>query len=276
MTPAKRQPSLRRGFMMDTVNGSIRVRAWPRERGRSGTPAQIANREKFAEVQRASRFIDPTTYANIVNATQGTPLLPRDIITMMFYNRVCSFKLPDGRELMPTPVPNTVSEALDALGNVEGSTLERTAQGWRAIPPGPDPSALTVARYRCAAQRPIPNYNGFGTILGTIVTHDPLAWIDPATYLIRPSEPGWYLLNADVYSAAAIFWGLATSNAQGLFSRMSGAVSAAQTGMAGSALVPFQGDGDHIAANCATFVAGNLDVADVTNSVTVIGPLAPL
>lgn len=74
---------------------------------------------------------------DIWNATQGTPLLPRDIVTTLLYNRVAYFELPNGEKLYPMMIASKVSEALDALSQTPGDILIRTPAGWAAIPYDP-------------------------------------------------------------------------------------------------------------------------------------------
>lgn len=122
--------------MIDIVGGKIRVRKWPRKRRRAKTTAEQQGRDKFAAAQRAAKYIAPGIMKMFTEKTQGTPLLPRDLSTMMLYNRMYAFQLPDGRKVYPMPAYNDVSEALDVISNLEGMTLKRGANGWEAAPYG--------------------------------------------------------------------------------------------------------------------------------------------
>ena len=129
---------------MDTLNGKIRVRAWPRRRGKPKSTAQAETQSTFAEYQRAWRYIAPQFAKQLTEAVSGTPLYPRDILTSMLANRFCQFQMPDGRILYPVTTRNQVSEALDAISQTEGFILVRGEQFWEARPyvPGLEDGAL--------------------------------------------------------------------------------------------------------------------------------------
>ena len=96
-------------------------------------------------MQMASKYVAPKLYADVITATTGTPLLPRDILTMQFSNRLLAFDLPDGRTLWPVTARNDVSQALDTITQTIGYTLVRRASGWVGEPyggggPTPGPS----------------------------------------------------------------------------------------------------------------------------------------
>lgn len=122
--------------MIDLVNGKIRIRKWPRPRRRAKSTAQQLSRDKFAAAQRAAKYIAPQIMRLFTEATAGTPLLPRDLSTMMLYNRMYAFHMPDGRKVFPMPAYLEVSDALDVISNMDGMTLVRGANGWEALPYG--------------------------------------------------------------------------------------------------------------------------------------------
>lgn len=137
-TPPARQKSLRGSLMVDTVHGKTRFRAWPRSRKKGGTLEQVANQNKFMNAQRATKYFAPEMYEFFMAQVENSPLLPRDVMTMMLYNRLYAFDLPDGRTLWPMPAYQDVSQSLDVITNQEGQTMVRGANGWQpAIPPGP-------------------------------------------------------------------------------------------------------------------------------------------
>lgn len=260
---------------MDTVNGQIRVRGWPRPRGASASPAQAANRAKFADAQRTSRFIAPQTYTAIVEATRDTPLLPRDIITMMLYNRVYIFDLPDGRQLVPKPAKNDVEQALDVLTQEPGMTIVKTETGWDAAPYGQGAqNGAAVAEYRTLQNRGSYDLE-WQTIPGSAVMHDRGGWIDPATWTFNPLLPGWYLTSALVWCSNNALGGIATINGRGDLWSMTPPIYAPTTIVSGQALVlhdPAWGPFRVCTYNqAATVIVGH----DFRNMVQVMGPLAP-
>lgn len=132
-TPAGRRPTLRRGIMVDLVNGKIRVRKWPRPKGRRRTKAQRKLENDFALAQRASKYIAPQIAASAITETGSSPLLPRDLTTMWFYNRMYAFQTEDGKVIFPMPARNDVSASLDTLSQTSGDMLIRRDQFWEPI-----------------------------------------------------------------------------------------------------------------------------------------------
>lgn len=128
--------------MQDTVNGSARTRVWPRKRGRGGTKAQKDNRDKFMNAQRATKYFAPGMYQHFMKQVEDSPLLPRDAMTMMLYNRLYAFILPSGKVLWPMPAYQDVSQSLDVISNEPGMTMFRGPDGWQAVM-APGPSAAT-------------------------------------------------------------------------------------------------------------------------------------
>lgn len=155
-TPSGRQPTFRGAFQLDTFRGEIRARRWPRKRGKPKTLAEKARQDWFRAVQKAADYWPSQTLRAIHDATAGTPLLPRDIVTHIASGRAAYFELPDGRKIYPMLIKTQVSEALDSLGQTEGMLIIRGAQYWEAhpisaLPIGPpsfiqtDPKASLVA-----------------------------------------------------------------------------------------------------------------------------------
>lgn len=128
--PPKRRPALRGVIQMDTANGKLRARAWPRKRNKPKTKEQAALENNFRLAQICTKYFEPRLYADAINAVAGTPLLPRDIMTMQLFNRLVMFKLDDGRELWPMTARFDVSRALDILASNQGSMLIRGDDFW--------------------------------------------------------------------------------------------------------------------------------------------------
>lgn len=133
-----RRPSLRKLVMQDVSRGSERTRAWPRGRGKITDETTLHNMDMFRQAQWATKYWDPRLQYDAAQAVAGTPLLPRDLMTMMMFNRLASLKLDDGRELFPLVARKDVSESLDLLTNVPGSMIYRGPDLWQPVLPGPD------------------------------------------------------------------------------------------------------------------------------------------
>lgn len=261
---------------MDMVNGSIRVRAWPRKRGQQATPKQKANQEKFAQVQRASRYIAPQTYSQIVNATQGTPLLPRDIVTMIMFNRVAAFTLPDGRTLYPMPVRKDVSEALDSISQTEGDTLVRGPEGWIALPYGGGGGAAmraakTYLPNEASTSGAAPWYPNFSA-----VAFDPEGWTIPNPGYFTPNQPGLYMIVIHGMSGYEAFYGAAwQKNDEG--HRWAGGVDwDGMAGVMGVDLVAMNGTTDKIRMGYHMRNYDPINAGEYNSSAMIIGPIAPI
>lgn len=116
--------------MMDVSQGKQRARAWPRPRPGKGSEAQQENQAKFRAAQIATKYFDTRLYLDAVNAVAGTPLLPRDIMTMQLFNRLAMFYTDAGEEFWPMPAVLDVSSALDVLARQPGQMLARGDTLW--------------------------------------------------------------------------------------------------------------------------------------------------
>lgn len=123
--------------MVDTVNGKIRVRSWPRKRPGRGTLAQQETRAQFAAYQWAAKYISPQQMVDVMNGRAGTPILPRDALTAMWSGRLIAFITSYGKVLWPMPARIDTSEALDTISQTEGQQLVRGPTGWEAFTPVP-------------------------------------------------------------------------------------------------------------------------------------------
>lgn len=126
---------------MDVSGGVFRVRRWPSPRPTRPTKAQAEAREKFRLVQRYVQYQAPDMQIQVRQAVQGTPLLPRDLLTSMMYNRLLYIVGTDGRKMYPMPARIDVSNSLDVLSQLPGSVLFRGTEFWEALGPG-DPGQI--------------------------------------------------------------------------------------------------------------------------------------
>jgi len=131
--PPRRLESLRGVVMVDMVNGKIRIRKWPRPRGKPKDPTVQANNELFAQGNKAWKYLSAVQQDTFRNAVEGSPLLPRDLQTAMTFDRLFLFEIEDGRVLYPVKLKREVSEALDTITQTVGQILQRTENGWEGI-----------------------------------------------------------------------------------------------------------------------------------------------
>lgn len=190
-------------MMQDTYRGSPRARKWPRARKTTMTANQQENMEKFAEVQRAANYITPDTMAYWNKATANSPLLPRDGLTMMLYNRWAAINIQGLGWRWPMPAVTEVSETLDVLGEAIGSTLLRTPEGWRA---GTDPNSGAGAwnAHLATIVTPSPTY-----VAGQLpaqfnsAIYNPRGWWNPALHGFTPDRTGLYMCFGAVSSTGS-------------------------------------------------------------------------
>lgn len=138
-----RRPSFRGRVMYDVSRGVLRARSWPKKRGKAKSQHTIEQNEWFRQAQWATKFWPPALVDQITQAVKGTPLLPRDIMTMQMGNRMFMISTADGRKIYPVIAMTEVSESLDVISQVPGSMLIRGPQFWYGLLPGPAGYVLT-------------------------------------------------------------------------------------------------------------------------------------
>lgn len=181
-------------MQQDVSNGAERVRAWPRSRGKAKTKAVAENQEKFRQTQKAMPYVAPNFYQWMVDQTQGSPLLPRDVFTMIMNARLYAFILPDGRTLWPMAGRVDVSESLDVLGQAqEGDTLRRGPDFWELTSGGGSGSGFNF-HYMKLVNADVSFSSGYRAIPVDTAVADPAGWCDTANNGFRPDQAGWYIV----------------------------------------------------------------------------------
>lgn len=120
--------------MQDISQGQERVRAWPQPRGKVKNQKTKDQMEWFWQAQFAAKVMDPRIMIWANETTAGTPLLPRDITTMMMAGRMIALVEPNGKVTHSVAFRTQVSESLDAITQEEGYIMIRQPEGWRGIP----------------------------------------------------------------------------------------------------------------------------------------------
>ena len=192
-----RRPSLKGLLMQDVSNGAERSRAWPRKRGKNLPPAQKERMEWFRQAQWATKYIEPEVMVTFANATKGTPLLPRDLATMMFAGRFTTLILEDGRKVFSVQQLQDVSFSLDAISQTEGYQLIRGPVYWEGQPR--IVGNRIGAKVTRAANTASFASNTYGSIIWTTEVLDQGTFWDAAqpTRFTIP-QVGWYQLNFQV------------------------------------------------------------------------------
>ena len=128
-------PSLKRTVQSDAVRGSPRIRKWPRPQS-AATKAKTAEHvEWFRQAQWLTKYISPGQMKVAMESTRGTPLMPRDLLTMAMAGRLWLIVDENGKEIWPVAVRNDISQALDILSKKPGSIMYRGPDIWEGSKP---------------------------------------------------------------------------------------------------------------------------------------------
>lgn len=133
---ARSGPSFRKALYLAERRGTPYASKWPIGRGKSGNPVVRHNQEWFAQAQAAYKVTAPQIIATAIQATAGTPFLPRDLLTAAMAGRLFSITVEGEGTLYPVAARIDVSQSIDILGNKEGQLLIRTNDLWLQLPAG--------------------------------------------------------------------------------------------------------------------------------------------
>jgi len=96
-TPLQLLPALQKRLVVDTVNGKVRVRAWPKPRGPNVPPQVRIQNERFTAAQRLAKLAKGSVMNRFFDATKGTGLYPRDLFTKLCLAPPFVVEMEDGR-----------------------------------------------------------------------------------------------------------------------------------------------------------------------------------
>lgn len=129
-----RRPSLRGKVMQDVVMGVERNRAWPPKRAKNLPEVTKDQNDWFRQAQWATKYWAPNPYMEAMRAVKGTPLLPRDIMTMIMAGRLGALVMRDGKVKWPMAALQDISQSLDVVTQEPGYTVQRGTDGlWRGF-----------------------------------------------------------------------------------------------------------------------------------------------
>jgi hypothetical protein len=120
------------------------ARKWPRKRGPSGTPAQLAARADFRDV--IGWCSEPLNFEidAAAAATFNTLYMPRDLMEASCYGMPVVAYLKDGRVLRSARMAaQDIDALLDSITANIGDMLVRTSTGWHALSPNTAGYVLT-------------------------------------------------------------------------------------------------------------------------------------
>ncbi len=138
-----RSESLRGSFMVDTVRGELRVRKWPRKRGRPTSAKQLWWIDWFKQANKLAKYVDAATARRAIQLTLGTGMYPRDIILSAMRGRLYNWVDQNGKKWRSMAAIQDISDSLDVLAQEVGSVLVRALDRWRAPDPGDVGDVLT-------------------------------------------------------------------------------------------------------------------------------------
>lgn len=131
-----RGPSYKKRVMLDHYRGTARARSWPRARGGKLDPKTKAQMEWFRIAQWATKWWAADFQIPIMRATKGSPLMPRDIMTMIMAGRAYSVTINGYGTIYPMAAVTEVSKSLDVIGQTPGDMMARGPTAWESIPGG--------------------------------------------------------------------------------------------------------------------------------------------
>lgn len=118
--------------MVDTVRGVLRVRKWPKKRGKPTSARQLFWIDWFKQANLLAKYVDGATAALAIKLTKGSGLYPRDIILQAMRGRLYWWTDDTGRSWYPVAAIEDVSKTFDVLAQTVGSVLVRATDRWRA------------------------------------------------------------------------------------------------------------------------------------------------
>src|SRR3989304_2776084 len=125
-----RLPVLGGVLMVDSVRGSIRVRAWPRKRPGRRHPDNEYWSKWLKAVTYLYRYQPAVVQSQLQAATKGTIWMPRDIFISAVRARAWSLTDENRRTYHPMAFRIDVSESLDAIAQIPGELLFRGPELW--------------------------------------------------------------------------------------------------------------------------------------------------
>lgn len=140
-----RQPSYRGLLQVYVRDGQIVIARWPKKRGKSKNPKVRESQEWFRQAQWATKYWPASIQHQCAEAVKGTPLMPRDLMTMIMAGRAWCWVDEQGRKVYSVAALKDVSDSLDIISQVPGSMLYRSDTLWQVIAPGSPGQVLTSA-----------------------------------------------------------------------------------------------------------------------------------
>lgn len=143
--PRRRKLASYRGrVMIDTVRGVIRVRRWPKKRGKPKSEKQRFWIDWFTQANLLAKYADPMSQARAIEFSKDSGLYPRDILLQAMRGRLYTWADETGWRWFSVAAIQDLSDTLDVLAQTVGSILVRAVDRWRAPDPGNVDDVLTL------------------------------------------------------------------------------------------------------------------------------------
>jgi len=191
-----RKEKLSRTVVVDSYRGILRVRSWPKPRGKPRSEKQAYWQEWFREANLVAKYAPAEDRIAAAKATKNTPWNPRDVQMKAMRGRLFSFVRPDGRKIYSMAQKVDVSEGLDIIGQLPGSMLARGEEYWEYLLPGPEGYVLTSAgEGKVPVWRPAPAGNG-GLVYNPPKLSDFPIWINQGDAIAEESPEGIFVISS--------------------------------------------------------------------------------
>ena len=132
----RRTPSLGKRIVVREHRGQIVLQAWPRKSKRPLHPTTIEANEKFRQANLLTKYVSADQQILAREASEGTPLLPRDLLIAAMYGRLWAIDIVGEGTLYSLAMASDVSQNLDIIGQLPGDTLARADETWERVPGG--------------------------------------------------------------------------------------------------------------------------------------------
>lgn len=186
--------ALKGNLVIDATRGVIRVRSWPKKRGKPRSQTTIQQNQWFKDCLALIKKMEPGFLAQMMVVTKGTNMYPRDLAMQILSGRHCLFIRPDGTKMFPEVYMMDVSLALDSIAQLPGMMLFRGADTWIAVPAGLPGQVLQFT----SPTEPPEWVNPGGSAAGTRYGTTGLSWAGS-----QPMNPGRFY--GMVYTSPAAF-----------------------------------------------------------------------
>ena len=117
--------------MIDVVRGVIRVRRWPKKRGRPRSASQRFWVDWFRQANLLAKYASAYDQTRAIELSEGKPLYPRDVLLQAMRGRLYNWTDENGWRWFSVAAIGDISEALDVLAQTVGSVLVRATDRWR-------------------------------------------------------------------------------------------------------------------------------------------------